>query len=330
MNLNSYGNDEGYGNDVGFEENGDIDNSIEYLDLFYIDCINNREIHNALMKKKRGQSKVNLVNVILLLGLIMVLTGASYSIPLFISIMLLAFAYYSYCYIFRSIFNYWKKGRNKYQNDEFQSSDNIHYEYLGDYLCQKNLVKFAGRNSRCLTQQNTFVVDSSVSVKFAVLMAMSVMVIGLLSAFIKFGSDWSSMGPIVGCLGLLSMGCLGVGYISYYAEKYLKTTKYDEIVDAVCVEVNKRISHGDHHHNSIVYQPVFYAKCQNGHKYLLFENKFNIRAPSVGDIVPLKVNSKNPLEWAVKNNFRKYLCNFIIGFGCAVPGIAFFILLITS
>lgn len=55
-NLNN-NNDIGFNNNIDIEDNTyfnnnpPFNNSIDYLDSFYNDCLNNKEIHNAVVKK---------------------------------------------------------------------------------------------------------------------------------------------------------------------------------------------------------------------------------------------------------------------------------------
>lgn len=321
MNSNFYGNN-GFNNDVGFgkavefdnnigiRRNDGIDSSIEYLDLFYNDCINNQEQHNAIKKMKRKWINIQSVwSVLIPMGII--ITLFLFNTPfrrLGIGVFIASVFVLSLISFFK-----WKGTKREYQ-------ENIHYGYLSNYLCRENLKKFASGEPRCLTQIGKFQEDSKIDKKF-ILPAVPVMVIGLLIAFIKVGNAWDE---ICACLVSSLIACIGIGVISFCITKCLRIKGYDEIVNAVCVEVNRKRSYSTNHKQT-TYQPVFFAKCQNGHKYLLFRNYTTyMHVPSVGDVIQLKVNSKNPFEW-MYNNYSGYLLPFLFGIFLMVMGLQAYI-----
>lgn len=306
-------------------------NSIEYLDLFYNDCIKNRELHNAIVKK--AHNKANLPNVIIIISAVIsfaiIILGINLDNSFGNSLCTLGYyMFFAVLIIGGFLLTIFQKNKKKQANHEWKSSDNIHYGYLDEYLHLTNLKKFTDKKSRCLTQNSTFYEEQPEDVKPVLLIAIPFMIIGLLIAYIRFGNAWDK---ICVCFVLLLFGSIGLGLIGFgVIRAFLVVKTYDEIVDAVCIEVNSKISYGDMDSSStVVYQPVYFAKCKNGHKYILFKNEFsNIQIPSIGDIVQLKVNSENPLKWARKNEWGRYGLFLLAGLAFAAAGIGVYIAII--
>ena len=116
----------------------------------------------------------------------------------------------------------------------------------------------------------------------------AVFVIGAPISYINlngFGEDfgWS--------LFVLIFAAVGVTLFVHTVVKnaYL-AMKCKEAVYAVCVEVNRTMSHSSGH-SRMVEMPVFYTRCANGHAYVLYEGAYtNVNNKKVGMLVPIMVN----------------------------------------
>lgn len=311
--------------------NNDTNNNLEYLDNFYNECIINREKHDAVVK--RTSRKSNLMNKILLSGglisFIVIIIGANNQGNPAGNLTNVGFYMFWAVLIFGVAYSIFFDTRQKSRKAATtQSSDGINYSLLDNYLHKTNQNKFAEGNSRCLTKTSVPYTEPPEDVKPVLWTAIPILAVGLLIAYSKFGNEW----PVICvCFVSLLFGITGIAFIYVgITKQYLKIKEYNELTDAVCVEINSRQS-SDPEDSGLVYQPVFYARCQNGHKYILFDNQFsNINVPHVGDIVQLKVDSSNPLKWDRKNNFAKYAVYFILGAGFAVTGIGVYLWIIFS
>ena len=114
--------------------------------------------------------------------------------------------------------------------------------------------------------------------------------------------------------------CVGLIIIFNALDPYmqLKSGYYDETVEAVCVEVESKIRRSssvssNSRTTTVVYRPFLYARCNNGQKYIMFNESFNnFHIPYVGEITKLKVNSHNPLKFVV---IKSKLSNQKLWFG---------------
>lgn len=298
-----------------FSENGD---GIELLDNFYNECLINRNSHNNTIKRLSVYDTISMICAIFFLALVSLDTKLNSTIC---SVVGCIGFIISVIAMIKLTIRASKEKQNTYY--EQQSAVNINHDYLYEYLKFAHLSRFTDKMPRCLTMQSTIQEEKSRYAKPALIITIPTMTIGLLISYDTLDSAWNK---IMSSLAFLLVGCIGL-CILYFGviKRFINSKKYDEIVDAVCIEVNKRRS-GD---GQSVSQPVYYTKCKNGHKYILFNDTFsNFGIPEIGDIIQLKVNSKNPLQWLVMNAWGNYLFFSIMGIGITVAGITGYILAI--
>lgn len=178
------------------------------------------------------------------------------------------------------------------------------------YLNLTGKKSFRAQRSYCLTAPSVNERPKVLCVKYALLTVLTVFAIGNIISYIKYGPQWSN---ILALDAVLLFPCIGICMFYIVIEQQLqqKSDYYDETVDAVCVEVDSRISRKrvGSGHSTRVYRPILYTRCKNGHKYILMNNVYtNTHIPYIGEVYKLKVNSSNPLCYVqlgstLKNSF---------------------------
>lgn len=291
-----------------FSENGD---GIELLDNFYNECLINRNSHNDTIKKLSVYDTISMICAILFL--VLASSDTKLTVVGYIGFIISVIA------MIKLTIRASKEKQNTYY--EQQSAGNINHNYLYEYLKLANLSRFTDKKPRCLTMQSTIQEEKSRYVKPSLIITIPTMATGLLISYNKLDSSWNK---IMVSLVLLLIGCIGLCLLYFgVIKRLINSKKYDETVDAVCIEVNKRLSRNG---GGSVSQPVYFTKCKNGHKYILFNNTFsNFGIPEIGDIIQLKVNSKNPLQWLVMNAWGNYLFFSIMGLSFTACGLGTYI-----
>lgn len=175
------------------------------------------------------------------------------------------------------------------------------------YLNLTGKKSFKTQRSYCLTAPSVNERPKVLCVKYALLTVLTVFAIGNIISYIKYGPQWSD---ILALDAVLLFPCIGICMFYIVIEQQLqqKSGYYDETVDAVCVEVDSRISRKrvGSGHSTRVYRPILYTRCKNGHKYILMNNVYtNTHIPYIGEVYKLKVNSRNPLCYVqLESTFR--------------------------
>lgn len=175
------------------------------------------------------------------------------------------------------------------------------------YLNLTGKKSFKTQRSYCLTAPSVNERPKVLCVKYALLTVLTVFAIGNIISYIKYGPQWSD---ILALDAVLLFPCIGICMFYIVIEQQLqqKSDYYDETVDAVCVEVDSRISRKrvGSGHSTRVYRPILYTRCKNGHKYILMNNVYtNTHIPYIGEVYKLKVNSRNPLCYVqLESTFR--------------------------
>lgn len=175
------------------------------------------------------------------------------------------------------------------------------------YLNLTGKKSFRAQRSYCLTGPSVNERPKVLCVKYALLTVLAVFTIGNIISYIKYGPQWSN---ILALDAVLLFPCIGICMFYIVIEQQLqqKSDYYDETVDAVCVEVDSRISRKrvGSGHSTRVYRPILYTRCKNGHKYILMNNVYtNTHIPYIGEVYKLKVNSRNPLCYVqLESTFR--------------------------
>lgn len=175
------------------------------------------------------------------------------------------------------------------------------------YLSLTGKKSFRAQRSYCLTAPSVNERPKVLCVKYALLTVLAVFTIGNIISYIKYGPQWSN---ILALDAVLLFPCIGICMFYIVIEQQLqqKSDYYDETVDAVCVEVDSRISRKrvGSGHSTRVYRPILYTRCKNGHKYILMNNVYtNTHIPYIGEVYKLKVNSRNPLCYVqLESTFR--------------------------
>lgn len=183
------------------------------------------------------------------------------------------------------------------------------------YLNLTGKKSFRAQRSYCLTAPSVNERPKVLCVKYALLTVLTVFAIGNIISYIKYGPQWSD---ILALDAVLLFPCIGICMFYIVIEQQLqqKSGYYDETVDAVCVEVDSRISRNrvGSGHSTRVYRPILYTRCKNGHKYILMNNVYtNTHIPYIGEVYKLKVNSRNPLCYVqLESTFRNAFLWFSI------------------
>lgn len=335
-NLNN-NNDIGFNNGIDFEDNTyfnnnpTFNNSIDYLDSFYNDCLNNKEIHNAVVKKNTKKSNLsNKIKIIsLMISFTMIIVGSNLDIYILVTIGTIGCMAVIFGLLIAEIVFTPNKNKTK-KTDDNQQTDNIHYDYLKEYLKLEKLNNFSDEKPRCLTLPNTFYEDKPEDVTPVLIIGIIFILAGLLISYIKFGNAWDR---IMVCSFLLLFGGIGLGFLGFGVIGRIRRSKaYDEIVDAACIEVNiERHRSVNNNGGGPSYRPVFFTKCRNGQKYILYNKTFtNFSVPRVGDIIQLKVNSINPFQWIRKDDRGAYAFFTVMGLGFAACGLGTYIWILMS
>lgn len=183
------------------------------------------------------------------------------------------------------------------------------------YLNLTGKKSYRAQRSYCLTAPSVNERPKVLCVKYALLTVLTVFAIGNIISYIKYGPQWSD---ILALDAVLLFPCIGICMFYIVIEQQLqqKSGYYDETVDAVCVEVDSRISRKrvGSGHSTRVYRPILYTRCKNGHKYILMNNVYtNTHIPYIGEVYKLKVNSRNPLCYVqLESTFRNAFFGFSI------------------
>lgn len=184
---------------------------------------------------------------------------------------------------------------------------------LDSYLRSANRTSFKEHNSYCLTGP-TLPVKSTDSNEYPnagkhmLILFILPFIICSLCTYIKYGDNWSLILLLDELALFISIGLLLLyNYcIKFFIKKNLSF--YDETVDAVCVEISAHKNHHMNNRGGRSYGAILYAKCKNGHKYILMPNAFTNHIPYVGEMYQINVKSDNPVSYEYKNfNMSSYL-----------------------
>lgn len=283
-----------------------------YLDDFWNEAVN---YNNSLSNSKKRQNKYKRLNIpgvtiisIGILSMVLIAIGAicggnveyiltgvgpvMFVLALMSAIILDTFTKYK-----MSIFII---------NPDFLQNE-IPSQNIDLYLNLTGKKSFRAQRSYCLTAPSVNERPKVLCVKYALLTVLTVFAIGNIISYIKYGPQWSD---ILALDAVLLFPCIGICMFYIVIEQQLqqKSGYYDETVDAVCVEVDSRISRNrvGSGHSTRVYRPILYTRCKNGHKYILMNNVYtNTHIPYIGEVYKLKVNSRNPLCYVqLESTFR--------------------------
>ena len=249
-----------------------------YLDEFWKEAVN---YNNSLSKSQKRQNKYKRLNIpgvtivsIGILSMVLIAIGAicggnveyiltgvgpvMFVLALMSAIILDTFTKYKL-----SIFII---------NPDFLQNE-IPSQNIDIYLNLTGKKSFRAHRSYCLTGPSVNERPKVLCVKYALLTVLAVFAIGNIISYIKYGPQWSN---ILALDAVLLFPCIGICMFYIVIEQQLqqKSDYYDETVDAVCVEVDSRISRNrvGSGHSTRVYRPILYTRCKNGHKYILMNN----------------------------------------------------------
>lgn len=276
--------------------NNPDDIGIEYLDSFYNQCISHYFSDSEKQKRKKRLIH-NILN----------------SLMIFILLISLAILYFkvsteSFITVFVAlpfVIGIIKKFRQKIHIQD--AYDEIDFECLTKYREHINCEKIAPDRPCCLTQQGIYAPKKShkKSIIFSILVLIIVMVMGLAIPFSKYGVPEHKLWAYIMVLFFAASG-IAVIIVPNIIKLCVASIKYKETVYAVCVE----ISHQDY---STIERPIFYAKCKNGHKYLLFKNELSKNiVTNVGDVVKFKADSNNPFNYTKKSDLYENILGGVI------------------
>ena len=299
--------------------NGDY--GIEFLDMFYDDCVKHRQFRDVnvkLYQKAKVKRSIMMIVMVVMLYVAFVLVGLfakkmSNPAPVIMGITMggpLAVLIFSRLFGYKTIRDFNKE----------QIADNINYEYLDEYLAITGKSNIRMARPHCITGPAKKPMINKYATIAATIAFFAVFVIGAPISYINlngFGEDfgWS--------LFVLIFAAVGVTLFVHTVVKnaYL-AMKCKEAVYAVCVEVNRTMSHSSGH-SRMVEMPVFYTRCANGHAYVLYEGAYtNVNNKKVGMLVPIMVNPDNPIEWTFTKMSAATTIVSLISF--AFMGLGFF------
>ena len=195
--------------------------------------------------------------------------------------------------------------------------DILNYQNIDSYLYYSGRTTFKSEVPYCLTEPASYEETKKMCTNYIIFSILTLFVIGNIITFMRFGM---SITPIFVSNIILIFPCVGLIIIFNALDPYmqLKSGYYDETVEAVCVEVESKIRRSssvssNSSTTTVVYRPFLYARCNNGQKYILFNESFNnFHIPYVGEITKLKLNSHNPLKFVV---IKSKLSNQKLWFG---------------
>lgn len=327
VNNNNLNNFNSFGNDIGFDNDANSDNTysgegIEYLDDFYNQCLN---YYNSDIRKKKNRKKVLLKSIPLVISAILS------CIVFFKADNIAQFVFFLLCLFILLCLkgHFFPLDKSKYL------PEGINYDCLQEYLKDTNQGNFAGYSPRCLTQKvdpSNEISETTYALMFLIVPVF--LIAGSVFAFIKtFDSKKENAFIMAFFILVFASACIII--IIVLISRYLSIIRgQSETVYAVCVEQNKRVEERMERDSSgrpvtrtsVSYQPVFYATCSNGHKYLLYNDTYETMfIPNVGDIVKLTVSSQNPFKFYRKNVFFATLTWLIFTFMCLM---GFYIMII--
>ena len=292
-----------------------------YLDNFLKEAVN---YNHSLSKTQKRQNKLRLMHIPTIIAFI-------------IAILTIVFGYIgiSTSGVVSSIFHDLSNGlffltffviiivsiffRRDYSSD-FRPKylkDILNYQNIDSYLYYSGRTTFKSEVPYCLTEPASYEETKKLCTNYIIFSILTLFVIGNIITFMRFGM---SIVPIFVSNITLIFPCVGLIIIFNALDPYmqLKSGYYDETVEAVCVEVESKIRRSssvssNSRTTTVVYRPFLYARCNNGQKYILFNESFNnFHIPYVGEITKLKVNSHNPLKFVV---IKSKLSNQKLWFG---------------
>lgn len=121
-------------------------------------------------------------------------------------------------------------------------------------------------------------------------------VVMTLSGAYMWGSEEikSNIMQVVPILMLATLMIAGaVMILATYFNHRAKMQRCTEIITAVCIRLNERLSHSDHH-TTTVYAPV-YNYYYDGQEYTVDETTYsNVGVPEVGSEVEIRINPQQP------------------------------------
>ena len=292
-----------------------------YLDNFLKEAVN---YNHSLSKTQKRQNKLRLMHIPTIIAFI-------------IAILTIVFGYIgiSTSGVVSSIFHDLSNGlffltffviiivsiffRRDYSSD-FRPKylkDILNYQNIDSYLYYSGRTTFKSEVPYCLTEPASYEETKKLCTNYIIFSILTLFVIGNIITFMRFGM---SIVPIFVSNITLIFPCVGLIIIFNALDPYmqLKSGYYDETVEAVCVEVESKIRRSssvssNSRTTTVVYRPFLYARCNNGQKYIMFNESFNnFHIPYVGEITKLKVNSHNPLKFVV---IKSKLSNQKLWFG---------------
>lgn len=279
-----------------------------YLDEFWKEAVN---YNNSLSKIQKRKNKLKLMHIPTIIAFIIAIltivfgyigistSGVASSIFHDISNGLFFLTFF--VIIIVSIFfrrDYASDFRPKYLKDI------LNYQNIDSYLYYSGRTTFKSKVPYCLTEPASYEETKKMCTNYIIFSVLTLFVIGNIITFMRFGM---SITPIFVSNIILIFPCVGLIIIFNALDPYmqLKSGYYDETVEAVCVEVESKIRRSssvssNSNTTTVVYRPFLYARCNNGQKYILFNDSFNnFHIPYVGEITKLKLNSHNPLKFVV-------------------------------
>lgn len=281
---------------MDYNTNNPDEIGIEYLDNFYEQCFSHY-FSDSQKKNRRNRliSKIlRLLSIYTILILLFIfyfdvntkaLTGVIVVLPLAMSI----------------IKKFFPSSKNSDKEDERD------FELLTKYRYNINRKQIAPERPCCLTQQGAFAPKKSHKklVIFCIFVLLTVMVTGLAIPFSIYGVPEKNLWAYVFVLFMAASGIAGI-LVPNIIELCVSLIKYRETVYAVCIEISFP-------NYSSTERPVYYAKCKNGHKYLLFKDKTGKNTSvNVGDVVKLKADSSNPFNYTkIRDLYGIILCGII-------------------
>ncbi len=275
--------------------NGDY--GIEFLDMFYDDCVKHRELRNENNRRYRN---VRIKRMMMLLIVVAIYVVAFISVglnanrianpaPIIVGVTMggmVLIVIFNWI-ITRGVIN------GYYEN---QVPDNINYGYLDEYLSLTGKGNIRQGRPHCLTgpskKSNINIVTAISGVAAFVLLY----VVALIISYVKLNGRWEEIGMSLVPYLFVAVG--GTLLVCTIVKNTVMAIRCKEPANAVCVEVSRRRSSSSHG-GRMVEMPVYYARCANGHAYVLYDGMYtNVNTgKEVGMIIPIMVNPKNPIEW---------------------------------
>lgn len=297
---------------------------VSYLNMFMQDCRIHKDAHDALKQKKDSSFSILITVFVLIFFATFISVALGYE-----SITSIMFPMIFLGFFASIAYSFFLALRRK--PDSETASDGINYNYITDFFSSGNIHHFdCYGKSFCIDDGKTDVNSKKISKVLAIIfIALELLLVGVFAFMSRYIPTETTTSEDIIFISLMAIIFISVpiGIVVFTFIKYLlKKQVCSERVDAVCVDVQSRISRdsdGDHHR---VYRPFYYLY-YNGRGYILFNKVWsNGDIPEVGDIRnDIYINPDNPLDYCKKMSLSNILFSLVFCIVFCVPAVMMYV-----